>query len=142
MVAACRSAESDTVFTAIALNAGSTGNLLFPTDIDYARRQQTRETPTGEVEEEEEEVVEKGKRRRRRRRRRWWRRRRSRRRGRRRWRRRRWRWWWWWSCSGGRRGRAPSSLPLFGSKPGLSSLRRRSLVLSTAAPHTSKPECG
>ena len=51
------------------------------------------------------------------------------------WRRWRWRWWWWWSCSGGRRGRAPSSSP-FGSELGLSSLHRCSLVLSTAAPHT------
>ena len=48
--AACRSAESDTAFTAIAANAGSAGNPLFPSDLASARRQRTRETPTGEVE--------------------------------------------------------------------------------------------
>ena len=55
------------MFAAIAANAGSAGNLLFPTDPAFARRQQTRETSHGEVEEEEVvEVVEVG-------RRRWWR---------------------------------------------------------------------
>ena len=43
--AACRSAGSVTAFAAIAANAGSAGNLLFPTDPAFGQRQRTRETP-------------------------------------------------------------------------------------------------
>ena len=69
VVAACRSAGSDTAFAAIAANAGSAGNPLFPTDLAFGQRQRTRKTPSGEV--EEEDVEEKGRRRSRRRRRGW-----------------------------------------------------------------------
>ena len=66
VAATCRSAGGVTAFAAIATNAGSAGNLLFPTDPAFARRQRTRETPPGEMEvaEVEEEVEVEG--------RRWW----------------------------------------------------------------------
>ena len=90
----CRFAGSDTAFAAIAANAGSAGNPLFPTDLAFGQRQRTRQTPLGEVEEEEvveEKVGEVGETEERKRRWRWW--------------------WWWWCCNGGRREGAQSPLP-------------------------------
>ena len=43
--AVCRSASSVTAFAAIAANAGSPGNRLFPTGPASTRWQRTRETP-------------------------------------------------------------------------------------------------